>query len=459
MLSHLRSQYVALLFVVILSFVVRGLTSYFIREHLSDPSWFQSGTYAQFDAQAQNILNGKESAFWIGDPANTAAAVYPPGYSLLVAVIYKVTGVRSAESVQIVQWVLDSWSVLLILGIGVTAFDWRIGITSGFLAALSPLLTLHGVTPLADAPTSWLVLSATWLLIFSFKRDQPALALVSGLLLGASCWLRSNALLLPIFFVIAFFIAGRARGGKRQLLFAGALLLGAFVLIMPLTIRNARTFHVFTPAGLGVGTNLWEGIGETSRAAEFGAVYGDRELVEQERAQQNIPAGETFTLYYPNGVQRDRERARKAFAVIRAHPVWYAGVMLRRMAGLLKYAGDPAPYVGSSGINVTSSKTLPESRRGGFVAFVVNTLGMVQSVLRYVLLPLMILGVWFASRRDLRVTMLLLTPVIYYLVVGSALHTEIRYGLPMQALLVVFAGLGLSEVCGMTGKISRRFRG
>ena len=196
----------------------------------------------------------------------------------------------------------------------------------------------------------------------------------------------------------------------------------------------------------------------TSRAAEFGAVYGDKELAEQERAQQNVPVGDPFTLYHPNGLQRDRERARKAFAVIRAHPVWYAGVMLRRMARVLKFAGDPAPYVGSSGINVTSSKTLPENRRGGVLAFFANALGMVQSMLRYILLPMMVLGVWFAWRRDRGVTLLLLSTVVYYLVVGSALHTEIRYGLPMQSLLFVFAGLGLSEVCGVARKIIRRFR-
>jgi len=38
--------------------------------------------------------------------------------------------------------------------------------------------------------------------------------------------------------------------------------------------------------------------------------------------------------------------------------------------------------------------------------------------------------------------------IIYYLVVGSGLHTEFRYGLPMQALLFVFAGLTLDWLMG-----------
>ena len=223
---YLRSRYAALLLVVVVSFVVRGLTSYFIQEHLSDPSWFQSGTYAQFDTQAQSILDKKASVFWINDATKTETAVYPPGYPLWLAVIYRITGVRSAESVQVFQWVLDSWSVLLVLGIAITAFDWRVGIISGLAAALSPLLALYGVTPLADAPTSWLVLAAVWLLLLSFKRDRAMLALAAGVLLGASCWLRSNALLLPVFLIAALFIAGRSRGWKRQLVCGGAFLFG-----------------------------------------------------------------------------------------------------------------------------------------------------------------------------------------------------------------------------------------
>jgi hypothetical protein len=232
------------------------------------------------------------------------------------------------------------------------------------------------------------------------------------------------------------------------------VVLGTVLLVAPLLVRNAIAFHVFTPTGLGVGTNLWEGIGETDRAAEFGAVFGDNALLEQERQALGVAADAPFGLYFPDGVRRDRERARKAMAVITAHPVWYAGVMLRRMAGVLKYAGEPAPYYGSAGINVTSKKSLPPNWQGGLVALLVTFLGMTQSVLRYLALPLMLMGIWMALKNDWRLACLLLATVIYYLVVGSALHTEIRYGLPMQALLFVFGGLAISSLITYFGKPS-----
>jgi hypothetical protein len=225
--------------------------------------------------------------------------------------------------------------------------------------------------------------------------------------------------------------------------------LGMLVLVTPLLVRNAIAFRAFVPAGLGMGTNLWEGLGETERAAEFGAVYGDQALTEQERVAMGVPAGVPFSLYYPDGVRRDRARARKALSIIVRNPVWYAGVMLRRMWGILKVAGEPLPYYGSSGINVTSKKCLPPNWHGGVIAFLVDLLGMIQSVARYLMLPLAAIGLWLAARRHWAVTALLLATVLYYLVPGTVAHTEIRYALPLHCLLTILAGLTLSYVADL----------
>jgi hypothetical protein len=425
--------------VLLISFSVHVLTAQFMSAHLTDAGWFQSGTYAIFDEQARARLDGRASLFWIDDPAHTEAAVYPPGYPLWLSFVYGVSGARSVYLVQKVQWVLDALAPLLVIGIGVTAYGWRTGLVAGGLAALSPLLALYGATPLADAPTSWIVLGGVWMLLLAAKQQSWAWALGAGLMIGASCWLRANALLLAVGWTLALLLV--ARGAWRERVRLGLpVMLGATLLIAPLVVRNAVAFHAFLPTGLGLGTNLWEGIGETERAAEFGAVYGDVNLIEQERAAMNLPPDAQLGLYWPNGVRRDRERTWKALSVIISHPVWYAGVMLRRMWGVLNYAGEPSPFYGSAGINVTSRKCLPPGWQGGALALVVNLLGMIQSVSRYIILPLMICGVWLALHRERRMTALILTTVLYYLVVGSGMHTEIRYGLPMQALLLIFAG-------------------
>ena len=447
--QDMRRRVLLCLSIVLLAFTVRFLTAQFIDQHIANPAWFASGIYAIFDNRAQDILEGRANAFWVEDalssPRAATSAVYPPGYSLWLAFIYSISGARSVFVVQYVQLALDALFVLLITGTGTTAYGWRAGFAAGVLAALSPLLAFYGATPLADSPTAWIVVGGAWMLLLAAKRLSWRWALGAGLMIGASCWLRANALLLGVWCALALllFVQASWRVGLRL---SAVFALGMLLLIAPVIARNSYAFHAFVPGGMGFGTNLWEGLGETSRAAEFGAVFGDAALIEQERAEMGLAPDAELALYWPNGLQRDRARMRKALNVIKAHPFWYAGVMARRMAGMLKYAGEPVPYFGTAGINVTSKKCLPQAWQGGLLALCVNVLGMLQSVLRYLLLPLMLCGVFLAFRRDRRTSAFILTIILYYLVVGSIMHTELRYGLPMHALLFIFAGLAVTEI-------------
>lgn len=439
--NPLTRRVLALVFILALSFCVRALTANFLRAHFDEPGWFPSGIYAKFDRPAQDWLDGRASIFWINDPSHTDEAIYPPGYPLWLAFVYSLTGNRSPAAVQNVQWVLDSFSVLLIIGIGVTAFGWRTGLWAGGIAALWPLLALCGSAPLADAPTTWIVIAAAWLLLIAAKRQSLAWVISAGALAGASCWLRANAMLLVFFWGLGLLLFVRA-SWRRRVLMSASVILAALLVISPVVVRNFIAFHAFVPTGLGAGTNLWEGIGETERGSkEFGAAANDQEVVEQERAALNVAPDAPFDLYYPNGIQRDRERTRRSLAIIKQHPFWYAGTVVNRMAAVMKYAGVPSGIYGSAGINITSRKSLPAQWQGGVLGVLVNGLGMLQSVLRYVLLPLMLVGLVIAFRLDWRTTGLMSATLVYYWVVGSLIHTHIRYGLPMHALLTIFAGL------------------
>jgi len=414
-----------------------------MRAHLDHPAWFQVGSYAKFDRQARDILEGRQRLFWIDDPARTDLAQYPPAFPALVALIYKVTGDRSAYTVQIVVWCLDLvLSLLLISGIAFTAFGPRAAIASGFLTGLSALFALYAAYPSADAPTTWFVLGGCWLLVLALQRKNVWLALAAGVALGIACWLRVNPLYLCIFWAIALFVLVKDRRSLK-LKMAAAVLAGTLVVIAPIVIRNYVVFPDFTPTGGTIGVNLWEGLGETELGQQHGFLLGDDKMLEVERARMGRPHDTQVEIQFPDGIRRDKERTRESLAFIRQHPVWYLGVMLGRMWGMLKVAGDPVPYTGVSGINVTSAKCLPERWQHGVLALGVNVLGMIQSVVRYLFLPLAAFGLYVAARIDWRVTFLMLATILYYLVPGTSAHTEIRYVLPMHGLLVVFASMGI----------------
>jgi hypothetical protein len=259
--------------------------------------------------------------------------------------------------------------------------------------------------------------------------------------LGIACWLRVNPLYLCVAWAVALLLVKAA--WSLRLKMAAAVLAGTLTLIAPIVIRNYIVFPDFTPTGGTIGANLWEGLGETELGQQNGFIFGDDKMTDVERKRAGWPADMPAEVQWPDGIRRDRERTSESLAFIRQHPVWYAGVMLGRMWGMLKVAGDPVPYTGISGVNVTSKKCLPEHWQGGLLAAAVNVLGMIQSVARYLFLPLAAFGIYAGLRRDWRLSFLMLVTVLYYLVPGTAAHTEIRYVLPMHGLLIVFASVSI----------------
>lgn len=448
--SRINRKQLAILFaLLVIAVSVRLLTLHFMRTHLHDPGWFQVGSYAKFDRQARDILDGRQRVFWIDDATRTDLAQYPPAFPALLALIYKLSGERSAYSAQIVLWLLDLvLSFVLIAGIAYSAFGWRAALASSFLVAFSALFAMYAAYPSADIPATWFVLGGAWVLLLAWQRKSVRLALAAGVLLGIACWLRVNPLYLCFGWAIALLIFVR-NGWRLRVQMSGALLAGTLAVIAPIAIRNYVVFPDFTPTGGTIGANLWEGLGETELGRSHGFIFGDDLMVEAERPKYGWPADMKVDAQWPDGIRRDRERTKESLAFIRQHPVWYLGVMLGRMWGMLKVAGDPVPYCGTSGINVTSQKCLPPRWQGGVLALAVNALGMIQSVTRYLFLPLAAFGIYVAARRDWRLTCLMLVTVLYYLVPGTAAHTEIRYVLPMHGVLIVFAGGAVDFLSGI----------
>ena len=441
-----RKQLLLLFTLLLIAISVRVLTLNFMRAHLNDPSWFQVGSYRKFDRQSQDILDGHQKLFWIDDPTRTELAQYPPAFPALLALIYKVGGDRSAYSAQIVLWFADFiLSFLLIAGIALTAFGVRAAIASCFLLAFSALFAMYSAYPSADIPATWFVLGGNWVLLLAFQRKNVWLALAAGVLLGISCWLRVNPLYLCVGWAIVFFAVLRETR-PLKLKMSVAVVTGTVILISPIVVRNYLVFPDFTPTGGTIGTNLWEGLGETELGRANGFQCYDDQLLEHERKKYGWPADMKVDLQWPDGIRRDNERTRVSLAFIRQHPMLQAGAMLRRMWGMLKVFGDPVPYCTTSGFNVTSRKCLPPQWQGGALALVVNLLGMMQSVVRYLFLPLVAVGIYLGLRKDWRISCLLLVTLLYYLVPGTVGHTEIRYVLPMHGVLIVFAGLSIDRL-------------
>lgn len=371
--------------------------------------------------------NGVASLFLPGSPTNDPDLLgHPPGYPAVLALVGGVFGERDA-AVQIFQAACDALAAALVLLVAAELLPFGVGVVAGVLAALAPQFCWNSVMLLPDTLAVLPVLAAVYLLLSARGGRGVPKALAAGALVGASCWLRANALLLAPF--LALFVPFLfARGARLRT--AAALLGGALLALMPLTLRNAVVYGHFIPASLGAGQTFVEGIGDYDPERRFGLPATDMELMKMEADEHGRP-DYAATLFGPDAVARDRERTRRALSVVRAHPFWFASVMLRRAGSMLRLERTPL------------ASTLPVS--DGWTRAPRLAVRAAQKLfVTAVFLPLYLAGIVLLihARRRRALAALVAVP-LYYLCAQSALHTEYRYVLAVHYFLFVAASAAL----------------
>lgn len=284
--------------------------------------------------------------------ADPDALGHPPGYPLLLAAVFRAAG-ESDVAVQLVQIACDALACVLLLLIVAELFptNFAAALLAATLSALSPQFAWNSVMLLPDTLSVLPVLAAVYCLARACRRAASgvrteqasrrrvlAWMFAAGAAIGVSCWLRANAMLLAPFLAVLVVPLLFAQG--RRWLPAAALLAGALLVVGTLTLRNAVVFGRFIPVSLGAGQTFLEGIADYDDDNRFGIPRTDYGIMLQEAEASGV-AHHRETLFGPDGVERDRARLARGLAVVREQPLWFAGVMLRRAASMLRLERTP----------------------------------------------------------------------------------------------------------------------
>jgi hypothetical protein len=415
----------------------------------------------RYDEAAVGILRG-EGILWPRnpDPARTGLLARPPGYPLYLAVVYRTLG-RSFFAAQLVQNVLTAAGCVLLALAAARLAGWGVGLGGGLITALSPHLAFSSNFVLPDALSALPLLAA--LLVLARAHPGPRthwwVSAVAGVLVGAGVWLRPNVMLLaPLLAVLIVLIAHERR---RALGHAAALLGAAFAMIAPITLRNHAVFGEWVPVSINGGLTLWQGVADAGGEAE-GAFRRDKLVMAEEAERYGNPRYREWWAE-PDGIFRDRERYRRARAVIRAHPYLYARVVAGRALEMLSYAepGPPRLSADDAAAELRSRTEdddagdarehdlgrRPEDERwlapGRAARPLRPLLGAAQSVMVPALTTLAVLGAALILLARWRSGLLLLSLPLYYLSTESFFLYEWRVAGPMHYALFACAAAPL----------------
>ena len=289
---------------------------------------------ARYKEEAQFLLAGNWVAFVKGSEseADETILTHPPGYPILIAIIYKLSG-NSDRALRLFQIACEAVAAVLVFLIAARLVPRGAAVLAAFLVAIAPQLAFRSLLILPDSLTALPLLAAMYLILKALEDQSVRNMILAGALIGISCWLRADPLLLPVF-LCATLILLFPRGRRRR--HALALIGAAVIVIAPMTIRNALVFRSFVPVSLGTGVTLCQGIADYDVEQRFGLSPTDDGTMAQEAQWAGRPEY-AAALYRPDGIERERSRIARGLSVIRSHPAWFVGTMGRRMVAMLEY--------------------------------------------------------------------------------------------------------------------------
>ena len=420
-----------ILILVLIFFTALGVRLLNWQSHRTKVSEVQTYVVLNYKQLAELIYqNGLASLYSASSStSNPDLLGHPPGYPILLSFIYKLFP-ESDSAVQILQAALDSLCAVIVFLLAAELLPTTVGTIAGLLVAFAPQFSWNSIQLLPDSLAALPILLAIYLIARTRARPRMLSILIAGMLIGVSCWLRANALLLAPFTALLLPVIFK----RGQRLRAGLTLIGgACLCIAPLTIRNAVVFGKFIPVSLGAGQTLIEGIADYNSDSSLGLPQTDIELIRGEATAYNRP-DYANSLFTPDGVERDRARTARGLGVIRAHPWWFAGVMIRRAASMLRLERTPLR------LEVTSS---------GDVARLFHSMlrGIQRLFITAIILPFVLVGASvLIYKRHFQTLAILLVVPFYYFCTQSALHTEYRYVLVIHYFLFVPAALGVYTI-------------
>src|SRR5438045_4516854 len=312
----LRFRIVIALTVFLLAFGVRLLSWHDTRLEVGK---VQTGVTADYKRVAELLRAGGVASFLSSSSrlSDLNTLGHPPGYSILMALIQSLFG-ESDTAIQFVQMTCDALAAVIILLIVAELLPFCVAAIAGILSALSPQFAWNSVLLLPDSLSVLPILLALYFLTRAIKNPRLVNFVIAGALIGVSCWLRANAMLLTFFIAAAVPLLIRS---ERRWRYALAVVCGTFLIVLPLTIRNAIVFRRLIPVSLGAGQTLLEGIADYDTQHRFDIPNTDVGIMKQEAEAFQRP-DYYGTLFIPDGVEPEGWLLARGFRGIRRHPSW-----------------------------------------------------------------------------------------------------------------------------------------
>lgn len=400
-----------------------------------------------YDEYALNLL---ETGVY-GRAAGEPDAGLPPLYSYVVALVYALFG-RNYLAVGALHILFDALSIALLYDIGRWLFprsrprgEW-IGALAGLFFALYPYLIFQNLT--LNDTALWILLLHlfVWLLFrlrerAAYDRATLATAVLAGIALGVSVLARALLPPLAILAALWFLLKHSPRETLRRLL---PLAIASLLIPLPWLARASNIYGGFVPIALNSGENIFQG-NNPHAAAVFRAGYDVQWL----EAPADLPSTDE-----PR--RRNAALAEAGLSFLRENPAQALELMLVKLAVYWNPQVTPLKNLRQGeklGIDEDGAVLIitDDGSHAGVTAAnaayqedsLFNIIGRNLHIVYFGGLWLLaIAGAWL-SRREWRMTSLLVFVQLSQTLAYLFFHPSTRYRSPTDPLLFVFSAVAV----------------
>ncbi|NNE08571.1 MAG: tetratricopeptide repeat protein [Gemmatimonadetes bacterium] len=345
-----------------------------------------------------------------------------PLYPYWLAALYKVSGGNHTLP-RIAQAILGIASLFLLHAIGRRLFGATTAILAVVLGVLYPLLTYFEGELLITSVAFFLNVLLLWALLRAERAQGAPPWILAGLVLGAAAIARPNVLLFSP--LIVLWIALERRSVRAAIMPGILVALASLLVILPVTIRNARVggeaVFISWQGGINfylgnhVGADGWSATAPGIRKDWWGG-YEDTQMIPQREARRRMTYGEISDYWFARGL-----------AFLRDNPAEGAALLAKKT------------YLVFSAQELSNNLILSFSGR---YSRVFRSLPVTYGML----IPLALFGFWCARRN--RTARLLSFHFAAYAFTLILFFVCSRFRIPLLPAVLLFAGEGLRVLAG-----------
>ena len=245
-----------------------------------------------------------------------------PGYGIFLSALWRVTGSERWIYPRVLQGLVDVAMCWIMFLVGSRLFSVRVGLlSSAFYAVFVPEIEM-AIRPYRDVWVTFLFVVSIWYLTSvtgkeTSLRKQLVASAGIGVFAAAVCWMRSTVLVYPLAIIAVLWVILPRRDALRL---AAVLVVTFGVVYAPFFLRSEEDFGKPMVTRGAFWHSFWGGIGQFPNP--YGVVEDDRKIYQFGKSLD--PNAAFNTDAYEQALKK------KAFEMLREHPVFYASTVVRR---------------------------------------------------------------------------------------------------------------------------------